>query len=155
MIRWVANWTGFISKRSWPIQGTITALSGNNWRKAWKPVRIWRIRAGMWTGTSRTKVQSPTDTPITLRQNPSCANSFWLCKLAWPGSESGPLSDFFLSRLRSANKALILVKQKVCKSDGYNWGVDSNLHIKVFTTGLRLVSILSVCGSRNRQGLHR
>jgi hypothetical protein len=146
------NWTGFISKFSWNtcIQGTITALRGNNWRKIWKPLRIWRIRAGMSTGTSRTQVQSATDTPQTLRQNPSCTNSFWLRKLAWLGSESGPLSDIFLSWLRPAKKTLILVEQKMCKSYGY-----SSLHIKVVTTGLCLVSILPVFGSRNTQDLHR
>lgn len=109
------NWTAFISKRSWPIQGTTTALSGNNWRKTRKPLRIWRIRAGMWTGTSRTHVQSPTDAPITLRQNASCAKSYWLCKLAWPGSESGPLSDFFLRDYdpkKKKQKKLILVKKR-------------------------------------------
>ena len=93
----------------------------------------------MWTGTSRTQVQSPTDMPITLTQNPSCAESFWLCKLTWPGSESGPLLDFFL-RDCDPKKGTDFGEKKMCKSYGYNWGVDSNLHVKVVTTGLCLVS---------------
>jgi len=151
------NWTAFISKRSWPIQGTTTALSGNNWRKTRKPLRIWRIRAGMWTGTSRTHVQSPTDAPITLRQNASCAKSYWLCKLAWPGSESGPLSDFFLRDYdpKKKNKKNWFWWKKDVQILWVQLGVQSSLHVKVVTTRLCLVSILSVCGSRNTQCLHR
>jgi hypothetical protein len=123
MIRWVVNWTGFISKRSWPIQGTITALRGDNWRKTRKPVTIWRIRAGMWTSTSRTQVQSATDTPQTLRQNPSCTKSFWLSKLAWPGWESGVVSDFFLSRLRPAKRGTDFGKTKYVQILGVQLGI--------------------------------
>jgi hypothetical protein len=47
------------------------------------------------------------------------------------------MSDFFFSRLRLAKKALILVKQQMCKSYVYNWGVESSLHIKLVDAGLR------------------
>ena len=150
------NWTTFISKWSWPIQGTITALSGNNWRKTREPLRIWRIRAGMWTGTSRTQIQSPTDTPITVRQNPSCAKSFYFFFVNWHGVAQNRVHcqiSFFAITTRK--KRHWFWWKKMRKYYRYKWGVDSSLHVKVVTTGLCLVSILSVCGSNNTQGLHR
>jgi hypothetical protein len=38
-----------------------------------------------------------------------------------------------------------MVRQNMCESDVYNWGVDSSLHIKLATAGLRKFNKYIVC----------